>query len=146
MSRAAALISKAFLNTSSWLQSELLDWVKLYFIFKNENKPIIKLCLFVGWWRHWWWPRKNITGFAKLDFFKISPHIVGSFKDTMTQESLLKNQGKICEICFRISFVILRRWVDISFHALIFHFYKTWNSRNEIWHQKENITQVGFRN
>ena len=113
----------------------------------NENKPIIKLCLFVGWWWHWWWPRKNITGFAKLDFLK-SPLTLWEVSKTQWPKNLCwksRTKGQRCEICFRISFVILQRWVDISFNALIFHFYKTWISRNEIWHQKENITQVGFR-
>ena len=37
---------------------------------------------------------------CQTGFFKIFPHIVGSFKDTMTQESLLKNQGKYVKFVF----------------------------------------------
>ena len=95
MSRAAALISKAFLKTPAhdYKAKYWIGWSYILYLRMKTNQLSNCVCLLAG---------GDIDGGAKEKYhqicqtglFKISPHIVGSFKDTMTQESLLKNQGK----------------------------------------------------
>ena len=58
------------------------------------------------------------TGFLK------SPLTLWEVSKTQWPKNLCwksMTKGQRCEICFRISFVILQRWVDISFHAITRH-------------------------